>query len=382
LTSTHSPNRQPQQKHLLQNKNISKEISNNSNSNTIIINKLDINHNITTTATTLQIVRPAPLKKLPSLTNTTATITSEGGGGSTATVTTSVVGNIVNNNNKDNHNTHNTKYISPDDSRRNKDEQQKIAAAKKKVALNQRQEQKKQEIKKKQQQCQFPITHQFNIQGYNNNNNRNTTATTMVKNNNDTGEPLQKKQPQAQRNNNNITNNYRVNANTNNTTQQLRTNSIDKIQQDQQISDSTTTTPLFERLQTEEIAELKSYNRILSLKNHQISTFESLLEDLETRLEQETSNRLNLEHLLESSNNTHLKERLSLEKDVDMWKTRVQVEKMKNKKLLEEVNKKDKEIHKMMQRKVSIFFPVFILNLDFKNIFSFFKYKSCYYVVV
>ena len=100
--------------------------------------------------------------------------------------------------------------------------------------------------------------------------------------------------------------------------------------------------------------ELKSHNRMITLKNHQIFTFETLLEDLESRLEQETLQKLKLQETLESCNVKHKKEKVRLENDVDMWKNRVQVEKMKNKKLLEEVNKKDKEIHKMMQRKVCL----------------------------
>merc|ERR1712151_906366 len=172
------------------------------------------------------------------------------------------------------------------------------------------------EKERKKQQCSFPITQPFSP---NTNMPDKKSATESTS--------REKKQSRSQQ-------------------QQMRANTIDNaILHNDTIQENNT--PLFERLQTEEIAELKSYNKILSIKNHQISTFETLLEDLESRLEIETSQKLKLQHLLEYKNDKFKKEVKELKNDVDAWKNRVHVEKIKNKKLLGEVNKKDKEIHKM-----------------------------------
>lgn len=114
---------------------------------------------------------------------------------------------------------------------------------------------------------------------------------------------------------------------------------------------NTNTTPLFERIHTEEVEELKVYQRVIDTKNMQISELEIVHDDLETRLECETRSRMELEKKLDSQTNYWMGERKELEKEVELWKSKVMMEKNKNMKLLEEINKKDKEIHKMMQRK-------------------------------
>lgn len=321
MTSIHSPNRPflpTTQQQLINQPLIEAQQQNNKIKD---INKLDTITSTTTSTTTLQIVRPAPLKKLPTLpistinpTSTTSastsTISDGSGSGSNTTITTEV----GNNTKKKNYQTDDIKlkqeHIKIKERELKRRQEQSIQ--KKKLQQRQRQEQK---IQKKKQQCTFPLVQPF--QKHN-----------MMESKNEVKQPSHAKSQHS--------------------------NSIDNTLDNQMLHEqheTTTTTPLFERLQTEEIQELKSYNRMITLKNHQISTFETLLEDLESRLEQETLQKLKLQDTLDTCNVKHKKEKMRLENDVDMWKNRVQVEKMKNKKLLEEVNKKDKEIHKMMQRK-------------------------------
>merc|ERR1711862_269094 len=204
----------------------------------------------------------------------------------------------------------------------------------------QREHEEQQKIKKerKKQQCSFPTMQPFsnpnknnmdNADNNNNNESKSTTPSTSQKKL--SPQSQQRQQMRANSNANNIDGTIPHDNNTN---------------QETTLSNNNNNTPLFERIQTEEIAELKSYNKILSIKNHQISTFEALLEDLESRLETETRQKLNLQTKLDLKKATFKKEKGRLEDDVHVWKNRVSVEKIKNKKLLEEVHKKDKEIHK------------------------------------
>jgi hypothetical protein len=111
-------------------------------------------------------------------------------------------------------------------------------------------------------------------------------------------------------------------------------------------------TPLFERLVTEEVQELKAYARIIESQNRRLAELERVHGDLEARLEQECNARMKLEETLGQHELAWSDKYNKLEKERDHWKEVVQLEQTKNSRLIEQVVRKEKDIQKMLQRKV------------------------------
>mmetsp|Transcript_49202 Transcript_49202/g.138365 ORF Transcript_49202/g.138365 Transcript_49202/m.138365 type:complete len:225 (+) Transcript_49202:293-967(+) len=110
-------------------------------------------------------------------------------------------------------------------------------------------------------------------------------------------------------------------------------------------------TPLFERLVTEEVQELKSCLRMIDNQQRRLNELERVHGDLETRLEQESRGRAQLETTLEQREREWASKFKELESDRDHWKDIVKQEKSKNAKLIHQVYRKDQDIQKMLQRK-------------------------------
>jgi len=110
-------------------------------------------------------------------------------------------------------------------------------------------------------------------------------------------------------------------------------------------------TPLFERLVTEEVQEIKTYIRIVETLNRRLSDMQSVQDDLELRLEQSTKQKLNMERQLEKLNTQWVQKCSHLEDDRDTWTKRCGEERGRNERLSNLVNRKDKEIQRMIQRK-------------------------------
>eukprot|EP00566_Odontella_aurita_P017328 CAMPEP_0113556758 /NCGR_PEP_ID=MMETSP0015_2-20120614/17422_1 /TAXON_ID=2838 /ORGANISM="Odontella" /LENGTH=260 /DNA_ID=CAMNT_0000458125 /DNA_START=652 /DNA_END=1434 /DNA_ORIENTATION=+ /assembly_acc=CAM_ASM_000160 len=110
-------------------------------------------------------------------------------------------------------------------------------------------------------------------------------------------------------------------------------------------------TLLFERLVSEEVQELKAYARIIESQNRRLAELEKVHGDLEVRLERQTNERVELETTLETREKEWASRCNALEKERDQWKKTVEDERVKNERLLDLVYRKDKEIHRMIQRK-------------------------------
>lgn len=113
-------------------------------------------------------------------------------------------------------------------------------------------------------------------------------------------------------------------------------------------------TPLFERLVTEEVQELKSCLRMIDNQQRRLNELERVHGDLEARLEQESRGRAQLETTLEQREREWASKFKELETDRDHWKEIVKLEKSKNAKLIHQVVRKDQDIHRMLQRKVRL----------------------------
>ena len=111
-------------------------------------------------------------------------------------------------------------------------------------------------------------------------------------------------------------------------------------------------TPLFERLVTEEVQELKAYARIIENQNRRLGELERVHGDLEARLELESRGRAQLETTLEEQERAWALRFQQLEEDRDHWKDVVKAEQAKNARLIDQVVRKDQDIHRMLQRKV------------------------------
>ena len=119
------------------------------------------------------------------------------------------------------------------------------------------------------------------------------------------------------------------------------------------VSTSPQPTTLFQRLVTEEVQELKAYARIIENQNRRLVELERIHGDLENRLELEARGRTQLEATLERRERSWTVKYHELEKDRDQWKHVVTQEQAKNARLFDQVVRKDQDIHRMLQRKVS-----------------------------
>jgi hypothetical protein len=113
-------------------------------------------------------------------------------------------------------------------------------------------------------------------------------------------------------------------------------------------------TPLFERLVTEEVQELRAYVRIVENQNRRLLELERVHGDLEARLEIESKSRQQLEATLEAREREWAEKLEHVKSDRDQWKLLVEAEKIKNSKLIDQVVRKDQDIHRMLQRKVCL----------------------------
>jgi hypothetical protein len=111
-------------------------------------------------------------------------------------------------------------------------------------------------------------------------------------------------------------------------------------------------TPLFQRLVSEEVQELKSYARIIESQNRRLVELERVHGDLEARLELQSTGKMEIERTLEVREQQWSKQIAELEKDREHWKAVVEAERTKNSRLMDQVVRKDQDIHRMLQRKV------------------------------
>jgi hypothetical protein len=134
-------------------------------------------------------------------------------------------------------------------------------------------------------------------------------------------------------------------------------------------------TPLFERLVTEEVQELKAYARIIENQNRRLAELERVHGDLEARLELESRGRVQLETTLEEREREWAIKFKQLEADRDHWKGVVKVEQTKNARLIDQVVRKDQDIHRMLQRKVRTPCSVFCGFINHRKLT--WTYQSC-----
>jgi hypothetical protein len=116
-------------------------------------------------------------------------------------------------------------------------------------------------------------------------------------------------------------------------------------------TNSNSHTPLYERLVTEEVKELKEYVRLIEQQSRRIADLEKIHLDLEKRLEVETSQRQRLEYTLQYRERYWKATTERLEGDRSKMENKVKEEKIKVERLLDMVNRLQNEIQSMIKNK-------------------------------
>jgi ATP-dependent Lon protease len=111
-------------------------------------------------------------------------------------------------------------------------------------------------------------------------------------------------------------------------------------------------TPMFQRLVSDGVQELKAYTRIIETQNRRLSELEAVHRDLETRLEVQSNRRLELEKTLEDREHLWTEQIAEIKKERDYWQELVNEERKMNARLQDQLLRKDQDIHRMLSRKV------------------------------
>lgn len=109
--------------------------------------------------------------------------------------------------------------------------------------------------------------------------------------------------------------------------------------------------PLFERLVTEEAHDRERYIKRIDFLEQRLIQMQSVQDDLEHRLEQFTKEKLFMEKEWEELNSKWIKQCNGLEGERNTWIKLCSDERGKNERLSNMMNRKDKEIQRMIQKK-------------------------------
>jgi hypothetical protein len=123
---------------------------------------------------------------------------------------------------------------------------------------------------------------------------------------------------------------------------------------DAEMSPAIAPAPLFQRLVTEEVQELKHYVRMIADQDCRLNEVVNITVDLDRKLQKQTKARTDLERTLELRERQWADKFEKLEADRDHWKDVVQQEKRINSRFTDQVARMEQEIHKLLQRKVSV----------------------------
>jgi hypothetical protein len=97
--------------------------------------------------------------------------------------------------------------------------------------------------------------------------------------------------------------------------------------------------------------ELKSYSRIIQSQNARLAELERVNDDLERRLEIQAKQKMTLESELTAMERQWSMRYSELETERDAWKGAVEAERRRSTGLRDQISRKDRELHRMLQRK-------------------------------
>ncbi|KAL7563169.1 hypothetical protein ACA910_014447 [Epithemia clementina (nom. ined.)] len=110
-------------------------------------------------------------------------------------------------------------------------------------------------------------------------------------------------------------------------------------------------TPVFERLVTDEVREIQAYTRMVENQSVELEKLRTYQKDLEKRLQDESRLQEQLEATLELREREWLERYGALEAEIKRLNNVVKAEENKNKLLLDQIRKKDQDIQGMLKKK-------------------------------
>ena len=113
-------------------------------------------------------------------------------------------------------------------------------------------------------------------------------------------------------------------------------------------------TPVFERLVTDEVREIQVYTRMVESQSVELEKLRKYQKDLEKRLQQEARHHEQLEATLEMRERDWVARFETLETEIQRLSGVVKAEENKNKLLLDQIRKKDQDIQGMLKKKVCL----------------------------
>ncbi|GMI36426.1 hypothetical protein TrRE_jg11946 [Triparma retinervis] len=105
------------------------------------------------------------------------------------------------------------------------------------------------------------------------------------------------------------------------------------------------------RNSSDDVQELKSYSRIIQSQNARLAELERVNDDLERRLEIQAKQKMTLESELTAMERQWSMRYSELETERDAWKGAVEAERRRSSGLRDQISRKDRELHRMLQRK-------------------------------
>ena len=124
-------------------------------------------------------------------------------------------------------------------------------------------------------------------------------------------------------------------------------------------------TPVFERLVTDEVRELQVYARMVENQNVELDRMRRYQEDLEKRLQDESRQHEQLEATLEARERDWRMRFEGLESEITRLNNVIKAEENKNKLLLDQIRKKDQDIQGMLKKKVRAEEVFLKISLDY-----------------
>jgi len=100
--------------------------------------------------------------------------------------------------------------------------------------------------------------------------------------------------------------------------------------------------PLFERLVSDDVQELKSYSRIIQSQNARLSELERVNDDLERRLESQAKYKMEMEAEFSRMERLWGTRYNEISEERDAWKGAVEAERRRCKGLREQISRKDR----------------------------------------
>jgi predicted RNase H-like nuclease (RuvC/YqgF family) len=112
--------------------------------------------------------------------------------------------------------------------------------------------------------------------------------------------------------------------------------------------------PLFERIESDDFAELQQSRHIIDAMQRKLDELEKINMDLEFRLEDQAKLCMELEHECTQINRTWHDRCATMEKEIEEWRKKFHIEEKKGARLREQISRTERELYGILQRKYEL----------------------------